>query len=66
MQELMVTAYGQMRLVTGFETIKPILSVLLIAGTAGVSWAVDEHRVGSALVAAATRMAFGSTAFRIG
>ena len=31
MQEFMTTAYGQMRLVTGFETVNQILSVLLIA-----------------------------------
>jgi ATP-binding cassette subfamily B multidrug efflux pump len=37
MQEFMSTAYGQMRLVTGFETVNQVLSVALIAATAGVS-----------------------------
>ncbi len=59
MQEFMVTAYGQMRLVTGFETINQVLSVLLIAATAGVSlWLWTNAAVGVGAVAAATAMAF--------
>ena len=59
MQEFMVTAYGQMRLVTGFETINQMLSVLLIAGTAGVSlWLWTSAAIGVGAVAAATAMAF--------
>ena len=59
MQEFMVTAYGQMRLVTGFETVNQILSVLLIAATAGTSlWLWTNAAVGVGAVAAATAMAF--------
>ena len=59
MQEFMSTAYGQMRLVSGFETVNQILSVGLIAATAGVSlhlW--TQSAVGVGAVAAATAMAF--------
>jgi ATP-binding cassette subfamily B multidrug efflux pump len=59
MQEFMVTAYGQMRLVTAFEIVNQCLSVLLIAGTAGVSlWLWMGAQVGVGAVAAATAMAF--------
>jgi ATP-binding cassette subfamily B multidrug efflux pump len=59
MQEFMVTAYGQMRLVTAFETVNQLLSVLLIAATAGVSLVLWTHAaVGEGAVAAATAMAF--------
>jgi ATP-binding cassette subfamily B multidrug efflux pump len=59
MQEFMTTAYGQMRLVTGFEAINQTLSVLLIAGTAGVSLMLwTESAIGVGAVAAATAMAF--------
>ncbi len=59
MQEFMVTAYGQMRLVTGFEAVNQTLSVLLIASTAGVSlWLWQAGAVGVGAVAAATAMAF--------
>ncbi|HLL17392.1 MAG TPA: ABC transporter ATP-binding protein [Rubrivivax sp.] len=58
MREFMVTAYGQMRLVTGFETVNQTLSVLLIASTAGVSlWLWTNLAVGVGAVAAATAMA---------
>ena len=42
MQEFMVTAYGQMRLVTAFEIVNQALSVLLIAGTAALSAAAVD------------------------
>jgi len=59
MQEFMVTAYGQMRLVTAFEIVNQCLSVLLIAGTAGISlWLWTGAQVGVGAVAAATAMAF--------
>jgi ATP-binding cassette subfamily B multidrug efflux pump len=58
MQEFMVTAYGQMRLVTAFETVNQTLSVLLIGGSAGVSlWLWTNGAVGVGAVAAATAMA---------
>ena len=59
MQEFMGTAYGQMRLVTGFEAVNQMLSVALIAATAGVSLVLWSHTaVGVGAVAAATAMAF--------
>ena len=58
MQEFMVTAYGQMRLVTAFEVINQILSVGLIAATAGATlWLWTQGQVGVGAVAAATAMA---------
>ena len=59
MQEFMTTAYGQMRLVTGFEIVNQTLSVLLIAGTAALSlWLWTQGSIGVGAVAAATAMAF--------
>ncbi len=59
MQEFMVTAYGQMRLVTAFETVNQILSVLLIAAITGTAlWLWVPGLVGVGAVAAATAMAF--------
>jgi ATP-binding cassette subfamily B multidrug efflux pump len=59
MQEFMVTAYGQMRLVTAFEIVNQILSVLLIAAITAVSlWLWTLGAVGVGAVAAATAMAF--------
>ena len=59
MQEFMVTAYGQMRLVSAFEVVNQVLSVLLIAATAGVSlWLWVGGQVGVGAVAAASAMAF--------
>ncbi len=58
MEEFLVTVKQQMRLVTGFEIVNQILSVILIASTAGVMlwlWTVGEVGVGA--VAAATAMA---------
>ena len=58
MQEFMLSAYGQMRLVSGFEIINHLLSMLLIASTAGVSlWLWTQGQVGVGAVAAATAMA---------
>jgi ATP-binding cassette, subfamily B, multidrug efflux pump len=59
MQEFMVTAYGQMRLVTAFEIVNQVLSVLLIASTAAVClWLWTLGQIGVGAVAAATAMAF--------
>ncbi|WP_415661167.1 ABC transporter ATP-binding protein [Roseateles sp.] len=58
MQDFMRTAYGQMRLVTGFEIVNTLLSALLVGSTALLSlwlWGVSALGVGA--VAAATAMA---------
>jgi ATP-binding cassette, subfamily B, multidrug efflux pump len=58
MEEFMVTAYGQMRLISGFEIVNQALSVVLVASTAGVAlvlWTQGQVGVGS--LAAATAMA---------
>jgi ATP-binding cassette subfamily B multidrug efflux pump len=58
MQEFLATVYRQMRLVTGFEVVNQVLSVILIAGTVGVAlWAWMHGQVGVGAVAAATAMA---------
>ena len=58
MQEFLVTARGQTRLVSSFEIVNHTLSMLLIAGTAGVAvWLWTGHRVGLGAVAAATALA---------
>ncbi|PHV09837.1 ABC transporter ATP-binding protein [Chitinimonas sp. BJB300] len=58
MQDFMQTAYAQMRLVSGFEIVNHILSMALIASTAGVTlWLWMEGKVGIGAVAAATAMA---------
>ena len=54
----MVTVYRQWRMITAFEVVNQILSVLLIASTAGVTlWLWMQGRVGVGAVAAATAMA---------
>ena len=61
MQEFMQTAYAQMRLVTAFEIVNQVLSVLLIASTAALSlllWSQGAAGVGVGAVAAASAMAF--------
>ena len=59
MQEFMVSAYGQMRLVTGFEAVNQTLSVLLVAATTAASlWLWMQGQIGVGAVAAATAMAF--------
>jgi ATP-binding cassette subfamily B multidrug efflux pump len=59
MQEFMSTAYGQMRLVTGFEIVNQTLSVLLIAATAYAGLTLwTQGAVGVGAVAAAAAMAF--------
>ncbi|OWY39022.1 multidrug ABC transporter ATP-binding protein [Xenophilus sp. AP218F] len=58
MQEFMVSAYGQMRLVSGFEIVNHLSSMLLIAATAGMAlWLWAQGQVGVGAVAAATAMA---------
>ncbi len=57
MQEFLVTVHRQMRLVSGFEIVNQILSVLLIGSTAGVAlWLWANGHVGVGAVAAATAM----------
>jgi len=47
MEDFMLTAHTQMRLVTGFEIVNHTLSMLLIAATAGVTlWLWTQHHVG--------------------
>jgi ATP-binding cassette subfamily B multidrug efflux pump len=58
MQEFMATAYRQMRLVTGFETLNHALIIGLILATCGVSlWLWTKGEVGVGAVAASTAMA---------
>ncbi|MEO6278385.1 ABC transporter ATP-binding protein [Roseateles sp.] len=58
MQDFMTTAYGQMRLVTGFEIVNSILSALLVGSTAVLSlWLWGVSAIGVGAVAAATAMA---------
>ncbi len=59
MEEFMTTAYGQGRLVTSFESVNQVLSVLLITGVASASLLLwQQGAVGVGAVAAATAMAF--------
>jgi ATP-binding cassette, subfamily B, multidrug efflux pump len=56
MKEFIVTVHGQMRLVTGFEIVNQVLSVLLIIGITGaalVLWTHGAVRVGAVAAAAA-------------
>ena len=58
MQDFMQSVHAQMRLVTGFEIVNHVLSMALIAGTAGVTlWLWSRGEVGVGAVAAATAMA---------
>jgi ATP-binding cassette subfamily B multidrug efflux pump len=58
MQEFMLTVKAQMRLVTGFEIVNHVLSMGLIASTAGTAlWLWTRGEVGVGAVAAATAMA---------
>ncbi len=58
MQEFMVTAYGQMRLVSAFEIVNHILAVFLIVSTTGTTlWLWSHGQLGVGAVAAATAMA---------
>ena len=58
MREFMHTAYAQFRLVTGFEIVNHTLSMILIAGSAGVAmWLWMQEQVGVGAVAATTAMA---------
>jgi ATP-binding cassette, subfamily B, multidrug efflux pump len=59
MQEFMGSVHTQMRLVTSFETVNQILSVLLIAGITLMSlWLWAGSLIGVGAVAAGTAMAF--------
>ena len=58
MQEFMTAVHGQMRLVSAFEIVNQVLSVLLIGSTVGLTlwlWSVGDVGVGA--VAASTAMA---------
>jgi len=58
MQEFLGTVHAQMRLVSWFEIVIHMLSVLLILGVAGVAlWRWTDSAVGVGAVAAATAMA---------
>jgi ATP-binding cassette subfamily B multidrug efflux pump len=58
MAEFLNTVYAQMRMVTGFEIVNHALSMILIAGIAGVAlWLWTQGQVGVGAVAAATAMA---------
>jgi ATP-binding cassette subfamily B multidrug efflux pump len=58
MQEFIKTVYGQMRLVSAFEVVNHLLSMGLIASTAGTTlWLWTQGSVGVGAVAAATAMA---------
>ena len=58
MQEFMQTAYAQMRLVSGFEITNHLLSMALLASTAGAAlWLWTRGQVSVGAVAAATAMA---------
>ena len=58
MQEFMVTAYGQMRLVSAFEIVNHLLAMLLIIATTGTTlWLWSHGQIGIGAVAAATAMA---------
>ena len=58
MQEFIVTVHRQMRLVSGFEVVNHLLSMLLIASTAGATlWLWTRGELGVGAVAAATAMA---------
>jgi ATP-binding cassette subfamily B multidrug efflux pump len=58
MQDFMATAYGQMRLVTGFEIVNTLLSAGLVGSTALLAlWLWSGSLIGVGAVAAATAMA---------
>ena len=58
MQEFMVTAYGQMRLVSAFEIVNHLLAMGLILATTGTTlWLWSRGQLGVGAVAAATAMA---------
>jgi ATP-binding cassette subfamily B multidrug efflux pump len=58
MQDFLSTVHTQMRLVTGFEIVNHILSMGLIAASAGATlWLWTQGEVGVGAVAAATAMA---------
>jgi len=57
MREFLHAVHGQMRLVSGFEIVNHLLSMMLIASTAGIAlWLWTRGQVGVGAVAAATAM----------
>ncbi len=58
MHEFLATVHSQMRLVTGFEIVNHLLSMALVAATAGATlWLWMNAQVGIGAVAASTAMA---------
>ena len=58
MQDFMQTVYRQWRMITAFEVVNQVLSVLLIGATAGVTLGLwTQGKIGVGAVAAATAMA---------
>jgi ATP-binding cassette, subfamily B, multidrug efflux pump len=58
MQEFLLTARTQNRLISGFEIVNHAMSMLLIAGTAAIGvWLWSRNQVGVGAVAAATALA---------
>jgi ATP-binding cassette, subfamily B, multidrug efflux pump len=58
MHEFLGTVHAQMRLVTGFEVVNHVLSMALIASTAGAAlWLWTQGQAGIGALAAATAMA---------
>jgi ATP-binding cassette, subfamily B, multidrug efflux pump len=58
MQDFMATVYRQWRMITAFEVVNQILSVLLMTSTAGVTLLLwTQGKIGVGAVAAATAMA---------
>ena len=58
MQEFIVSVYRQMRLISGVELTNHVLSMGLIASTAGITlWLWTQEQIGIGAVAAATAMA---------
>ena len=64
MQEFIGTVHGQMRLVSGFETVIHCLSMALVMGTTGLAlWSWSTGAIGIGAVAAATAMALRLNGF---
>src|SRR5262249_54165778 len=68
MQDFMVTAYRQMRLVSGFEVANHTLNVLLVMATAGATlwlWTRGEAGVGAGAAAPAMALRLNGIAYWI-
>ncbi|MBK6854252.1 MAG: ABC transporter ATP-binding protein [Burkholderiales bacterium] len=64
MHEFITTVHGQMRLVSGFETVIHCLSMALVMGTTGLAlWSWSTGAIGIGAVAAATAMALRLNGF---